>query len=354
MVVRRRQSLGTSRFPIERSEDYKGTITFRPVRYTAPEISGGAFSALRRQAGGGLINQFTNTDEGTVLGSFLEGFQEGRGTTETDTTVDTTDDARAGRTNADATLDQTPTETETIVTSATSTVDRNSGVILYLPTAIQVNDGVNYEQFDLGPIGAIGLAGIQSGQGAPSALARGVGQATGSLVSLLQGNVADQRGARLAAARLAMQGNATTSGTVRAGLATTVNPNTINLFKSVNLREFSFTFKMIANSPREAEEIDRIVKFFRATMYPETINFDPGGLDVPIGYEFPDKFQIEMRYNGQPVGVRILNSVLRSVQTVYNPQSMSWHVDGKPSEVDVTLNFGEERTLNRNDILQGY
>lgn len=342
--------MGTSRFPIERSEDYKGTITFRPVRYTAPEISGGVFSALRRQSGGGLINQFLNSTEETILGSAIEGFQEGRSGTQ----VDTTDDERASRTNADATLDPTPTETETVVTSATSTVDRNSGVILYLPTAIQVNDGVNYEQFDLGPIGAIGVAGIQSGQGAPSALARGVGQATGSLVSLLQGNVADQRGARLAAARLAEMGGSTTAGAVRAGLATTVNPNTINLFKSVNLREFSFTFKMIANSPREAEEIDRIVKFFRATMYPETINFDPGGLDVPIGYEFPDKFQIEMRYNGQQVGVRILNSVLRSVQTVYNPQSMSWHVDGKPSEVDVTLNFGEERTLNRNDILQGY
>lgn len=349
MVVRRRQSLGTSRFPIERSEDYKGTITFRPVRYTPPEVSGGAFSALRRRGGGGSINQFLNSSEETALGSAIEGFREATGGGESN--PDAADPR--GRDQIPA-LDPTPTETETLVTSATSTVDRNSGVILYLPSAIQVNDGVNYEQFDLGPIGAIGLAGIQSGQGAPSALARGIGQATGSLASLLSGNVADQRGARLAAARLAEQGNATTAGAVRAGLATTVNPNTINLFKSVNLREFSFTFKMIANSPREAEEIDRIVRFFRATMYPETINFDPGGLDVPIGYEFPDKFQIEMRYNGQPVGVRILNSVLRSVQTVYNPQSMSWHVDGKPSEVDVTLNFGEERALNRNDILQGY
>jgi hypothetical protein len=61
-----------------------------------------------------------------------------------------------------------------------------------------------------------------------------------------------------------------------------------------------------------------------------------------------------MRYADKQVGTRILNSVLRSVAVLVNPQSMSWHKDGKPSEIDLTLSFGEERTLNRNDILQGY
>ena len=101
-------------------------------------------------------------------------------------------------------------------------------------------------------------------------------------------------------------------------------------------------------------EIENIIKFFRASMYPDTINFDPDGLNVPIGYEFPDKFQIEMLYNGQQVGLRILNSVLRSFQTNYNPQSMVWHKDGKRTEVDITIVFGEERALNRNDIFEGY
>lgn len=328
----------THRFPVEKSEDYRGTITFRPVRYTPPEIAGGAISSLRRRAGDGILNQLSNFTESSAIAA-----AEANPTTQGSTYDE-----------IPASLDRTPSDNDPVVTGANTTVDRSRGVVLYLPANIIVNDVVSYEQFDLGAIGAIGLSGIQAGQGAVSALARGVGQATGSLVSLLTGDVADQRGARLAAARLAEQGGTTASGAVRAGLATTLNPNSINLFKSVQLREFSFTFKMIANSSREADEIDNIIQFFRATMYPDTINFDPTGLNVPIGYEFPDKFQIEMRYNGEQVGVRILNSVLRSVQTNYNPQSMSWHKDGKPSEVDITLAFGEERTLNRNDIFEGY
>lgn len=340
---RRELAPRTHRFPVEKSEDYKGTITFRPVRYTPPEIQGEAFAALRRRAGAGLVNQFANFTEAAATEAALE-----------DATVQgsTYDEVPAS-------LDRTPNDNDTIVTGANSVVDRSRGVVLFLPANIVVNDVVSYEQFELGAIGAIGLSGMQAGQGAPAALARGVGQAGSSLIDLLRGEVSDQRGARLAASRAAQAlpsrfGGALTAGVVRAGTATTVNPNSINLFKSVQLREFRFQFKLIANSAREAEEIDNIVRFFRATMYPDTIDFDPTGLNVPIGYDFPDKFQIEMRYNGEQVGVRILNSVLRDVQTNYNPQSMSWHKDGKPSEVDISLGFGEERTLNRNDIFEGY
>jgi hypothetical protein len=223
-----------------------------------------------------------------------------------------------------------------------------------LPTNIAINDAVDYGEFELGAIGAIGLAGAQAGQGALNALARGTGQAGGSLAALLSGNVADQRGARLAASRLAEQGSAVVSGVVKAGTATTINPNTISLFKSVRLREFVFTFKLIANSAREAQEIEDIIKFFRTTMYPDTINFDPAGLNVPIGYEFPDKFEITMRYNNEPVAVKILPSVLRTVQTSLNNTAGIWYRDGKPAEVEIQLSFGEERTLNRNDIIEGY
>lgn len=347
MVYRRRElAPGTKRFPLERQEDYKGTITFRPIKYTPPEIAGNAFSVLRRRAGEGLLSQLLNTDEGTVLGSAIAGFETGFGSGEAV--------AASFEEGGSVTLDPVPNDTDTIVDPAQSTVLRDRGVILYLPTNIIINDVVAYDEFDLGAIGGIGLAGAQAGQGALSSIARGVGQATGSLFSLLSGNVADQRGARLAASRLAEQGNAVVSGVVRAGTATTINPNSINLFKSVRLREFSFTFKLIANSAREAQEIEDIIKFFRTTMYPDTINFDPSGLNVPIGYEFPDKFEITMRYNNEPVAVKILPSVLRTIQTSINATSGIWYRDGKPAEVEIQLNFGEERTLNRNDIIEGY
>lgn len=342
MVARRELPVGTFKFPLEREDDYKGIITFRPVKYTPPEISGSGISGLLSRQDGGI--RIRNFAEEAAFG-FTEGYSQERARGRETTIPDPA---------ADVQLDDTTRDTDPIVSPATSVVDRRRGVILYLPSSILVNDVIGYENFELGAIGAIGLGGTQAGQGITRSLTAGFGQATGSLVNLLQGDVANQRGARLAASRLAEQGGSVVSGVVKSGLATTINPNTINLFRNVQLREFQFTFKLIANSAREAQEIENIIKFFRASMYPDTINFDPDGINVPIGYEFPDKFQIEMLYNGQQVGLRILNSVLRAFQTNYNPQSMVWHKDGKPTEVEIQLNFGEERALNRNDIFEGY
>ncbi len=323
-------------FPINKQSDYKGTIRFTPVVYTPPEIRGANIgAAFRRENGNGILSQLAN--------STTTGFVENQNAIHT-----------ANEFNTDVELNN-PSDQETYVSAAVSTPQYDTGVILYLPSSIRFDDQVSYENMELGAIGGIASAGIKTGQGVVSSLARGAGQATGSTINLLKGGIADQAAARLAATRLA-QKSALTSGAVSNALAVTVNPNTINLFKSVLLRDFSFTFKLIATSQREAIEIENIIKFFRKTMYPGTIDFDDveDGLNVPIGYKFPDKFDITMRYNDQPVGTKILTSVLRGFQSVYNPQSMSWHEDGKPSEVDITLSFGEERTLTRNDIENGY
>ena len=45
---------------------------------------------------------------------------------------------------------------------------------------------------------------------------------------------------------------------------------------------------------------------------------------------------------------------LRSVSTNYNPSSMAFHPDGRPVEIDLSLSFVEEVTVNRKDIEEGY
>jgi hypothetical protein len=342
---------GTFRFPYERQQDYTGTVTFRPIKYTPPEINAqGVKSLLTRSAGNGILSQLSNGDTG-VVSSALEGFQAGF-----------TGIATGGRGTENVAIpsliENPQINQNEYGNRSRSEVDRSRGVVLYLPASFQVNDQISYEGANLGTIGAIGIAGIQAGQGAANALARGLGEVTGSTASLLGGNVANQRGARLAAARLAEAAPIGEAGAaaVKAGFGATVNPNTINLFKSVNLRNFVFTFTLIANSEAESVQIDKIVKFFRMSMYPDTINFDnvAGGLNVPIGYEFPDKFEITLRYNGYDVATKILPSSLRDAQVTYNPSSMGWHKKGYASEVNLTLSFGEERTLTRKDIYNGY
>lgn len=42
---------------------------------------------------------------------------------------------------------------------------------------------------------------------------------------------------------------------------------------------------------------------------------------------------------------------LKAISTSYNSSSMVYHADGYPVEIDLSLNFVEERTLNREDIM---
>lgn len=335
--------MATYTYPLERQDDYKGRITFRPIVYSPPEVNtSGLGDFFRRGSGEGLASRFTET------GAFATA----------EATSATAEATRVlsgqGFIEYGPNIDIEPVGDPTVKASNEFT-DRSKGVILYLPTAFIVNDQMNYEQLNLGPIGATAEAGMKAGQGAIGALARGAGQAASSMVGLLTGSVTDQRAARLAAVRLAQAAPIGEVGAnaVGSALGVAVNPNTRALFRSVGLREFSFSFQLIASSANEADEIERIVKFFREEMYPDTINV-PGGLNVPVGYEFPNKFEIVIDYNNTQVGTRILPSFLRSAQVTYNPNNMGYHRDGKPSEVSMTLSFGESKTLTKQDIRDGY
>ena len=44
---------------------------------------------------------------------------------------------------------------------------------------------------------------------------------------------------------------------------------------------------------------------------------------------------------------------LRDVTTSYNPGSMSFHADGSPTEIDMSVNFQEFRGLTKQDIESG-
>ena len=327
--------MATYTYPLERQDDYKGRITFRPIVYSPPEVNtSGLGDFFRRGAGEGLASRFTESGAFTSTADRLDFIENGIGPVAPNIDTEPFGD---------------------VVTAGNEFTDRSKGVILYLPTAFIVNDQMNYEQLNLGPIGAIAEAGMKAGQGAIGALARGAGQAASSMVGLLTGTVTDQRAARLAAVRLAQAAPIGEAGAnaVGSALGVSVNPNTRALFRSVGLREFSFSFQLIASSANEADEIERIVKFFREEMYPDTINI-PGGLAVPVGYEFPNKFEIIIDYNNTRVGTRILPSFLRSAQVTYNPNNMGYHRDGKPSEVSMTLSFGESKTLTKQDIRDGY
>ena len=307
------------RYPLSDTEQYQGKIMFTPVQENYVDIAKTASSTVSEASS--TLGQFTTS--GVSTGSVSDTFGSGNSYT------------------------QAPPKKQV------SRLAPSGPVTLYLPQAINVSDQVSYERIDLGTIGAVGAAALKSGKSL-LASAYDAGSETGKSMMDFITNPSGMRSelASLAAVRLAPGGVA--SGATKSVLGVTVNPNTKSLFRGVELRTFGFTFKMIASSAAEAQSIEDIVKAFRTELYPETINANPEFFNVPIGYHFPNKYRITMMYNGKVLPIKFLDSNLISVQTTYNPSSMGWHADGKPSEVDLALTFGEPRTLSKQDITAGY
>lgn len=248
-------------------------------------------------------------------------------------------------------------ETQEEVTSVASNMVRltspNYNIRLYLHQGITFTDGVEYDNnVALGIIGATAAESLNNA----SDLRRAVSDAFSAGVSTftdLMNNTANQSTASFAINRLINSiSNERIAAATDLATRTTVNPNKRTIFRAVQPRAFNFSFKMIASSAREAQEIENIIKVFREEMYPDVIS--GGNLNVDFGYKYPDLFNIRMSYNGQRVGTDILPCYLGNVTTVINPSSMGFHEDGKPSEVDLTLTFYEERPLDKRDIRGGY
>ena len=226
-------------------------------------------------------------------------------------------------------------------------------VSIYLPMALNFRDNVSYENTDLGMLGAAAEGGLSQGGGTMDML-KGVVEGTGgTLASVFEGG--SDLGA-LAALQLNVTNKVLGEGVKAAAkqaAGVTLNPNTRSLFKSVAIREFAFQFKFIAKSKKEADEVRKIVKFFRTELYPEAITVDVANTKVAIGYKFPKKFILTPMYNNQPIkDTKILPCYLRDVSVVYNPTNQAMHGGDDPhfTEIDMSLAFTETRTLTRGEI----
>ena len=222
-------------------------------------------------------------------------------------------------------------------------VSPDGQVVLYLPAGFQMNEGVQYDQTDLGIAGAGAEAAINAGGNLTDALA---GSATGFL-DALKSDVGSPQ-ARLAALETAKRAAKIDAGIIagaQSAAGVTVNPNQRVLFKRVNIREFAFNFTLVPVSSGEAATVNQMIKFFRHYLYPEPI-----GDEIKVGYKFPEKFNIKV---GSSLGwnaPEIKPCYLRNVAVTYNPNAIAFHEDGNPVETQLSLNFVEASALDRTDV----
>ena len=328
---------GNLKFPLEDQDQYRSKIQFQAVEVQPPQFE--------------LSSDFKPIDILKEISGSLTNFE--RGPSKEDTSTD----------NAYATKTAARLSGQVFKYIDGATCD------LYLPISFQVGDRFNYETPNLNIAGGAVLGSLNEGSSVAGSIGQGIQQGFRS-VSDFFGNVSNEQVARAAIVRGAQSSalGVALPDAVKSAISiaaqVTVNPNVRATFRGVGLREFAFQFKFIPKSKKEADSVKNIIAFFRHHAYPESIPYDAG---LSVGYKFPELFKIKMMYekfqtNARGIGREsqgrqfrpILGQMkmcyLRSINTTYNPQSAAFHVDGQPVETDLTLNFVEYRTIDRNDL----
>jgi hypothetical protein len=234
-------------------------------------------------------------------------------------------------------------------------------VHLYLPQAIQVTDGVTYNtNMELGFIGGLAENAMNRGASVAGRVATGAASAVVAEANAFanpnkigsgMADVLAQR--RLQATTISRTAQAAGFG-MEAATQVTTNKNTRTFFQDVPMRSFGFSFSLIPTSQGEASEIESIIKLFRTELYPETIAVD----GIRLGYKFPNRFQIKMKYNrnkgkGNNINLKFLPVYMTSFSATYNPNSPMLHADGKWNQVDIQMQFTETRPISKADVRDG-
>ena len=124
-------------------------------------------------------------------------------------------------------------------------------------------------------------------------------------------------------------------------------PNQNTTFTGNNLREFNFTFKLIANSARDTEAISNIHRTFRRYTYAGSSDDSPN-----VVLDYPPLWKIQF-LQGDKENVfmpKIFACYLTSLTCTFNGEANMFRIDGSPFDVSFTVSFKETRVLTRIDI----
>ena len=349
---------GRLEYPLENQGDYLGRITFTPIneeRVNMAEQSENLVTLITEQVKefGKLI---TDAVSDTVeTGQAATGAEAGRAGTE-NASSESAKLVQAAKANASSSFYGEPSAAPAF-SERSLNLNTDRRISLYLPRAIQIQDTVTYDNaFQLGLIGGAIEAGLQSGASAAgSALGAIANEAAGLGNTLLgrTGGMSQEAAGILSgkvAAKIPVIGDAA-GGAVRSATGLTTNPNVRAIFKDVPIRNFSFAFQLIPTSQNEAITVEKIIKTFRTELYPTALR--AGGVNV--GYRFPNRFLIKVKYNNREIaGIKFLPVYLQSFNATYNSATGGMHSDGRFSAVDISMTFTETRAISKSDIEGGY
>ena len=214
-------------------------------------------------------------------------------------------------------------------------------VKLYVPPSLEYNYTAEWNQVAFGAIGAaFGGAGNALGAGGATALNVTLGDMAKNLGAAAPGSDNFDAGAVLGGA-----------------YGMTFNDNTLQTFKKMGTRVFSFSYMLLTRNEEEESEIKKIIKFFKLAMHPGSRR---SGTNNSLFLTYPYIFRIIQA--GQKTGrgkVGIGNQflpntkycALKEVKVNYTPnENFTLTPNSFVTAVSMNLQFEELTTLTRQDI----
>jgi len=123
-----------------------------------------------------------------------------------------------------------------------------------------------------------------------------------------------------------------------------MNPNLELLFQKPSLRPFSFQFKLSARNKEEAQDIVRIIRFFKQNMAPQK-GGGSGGTSANLFLKAPNTFQIHYMHEGSkehPYIGRAKECAMTSFEVDYTPDgNYSTLRDGFMTSYTISMSFKE-------------
>ena len=125
---------------------------------------------------------------------------------------------------------------------------------------------------------------------------------------------------------------------------TVMNPNLELLFQKPTLRPFSFQFKLSARNKEEAQEIVKIIRFFKQNMAPQK-GGGSGGESANLFLKAPNTFQIHYMHQGKeehPYIGRAKECAMTSFEVDYTPDgNYSTLRDGFMTSYTISMSLKE-------------
>jgi len=242
--------------------------------------------------------------------------------------------------------------------AANATLDANPNretyahIALYMPPTVTIQDGANYEATSRAALAAAGAitgadrkkGGVDKTNAAADATVSmnamlGMGLTGGGLVAGAMSKVNPGGMAGLAGMGQVINLVGQESNRI---LGRAMNPNEYMQFKSTQLRTFTLNFKFLPMSANESDHANKIIRQFRAAMYPHRNS----GITLTV----PDIVGITFKNVGGMV--KMPEVYITNINVTYNPNTASFFKSGgHPVEIDIGVELQEIHPIHKEDVV---